>query len=106
MSRTSRTLAAVVLSFALLAAAAPAAHARTLATPHQPNPVIETWLSSALSWIGSFFTPAPQGQPAPRSVQKTGTVPTTPPPVGGIAQPMTGTMIDPSGNCLIGCIGH
>jgi hypothetical protein len=94
MSRTSRTLAAVVLSFALLAAAAPAAHARTLAKPHQPTLTAGSWLDATLAWVGNFFDVASHTQKFPGSQVKS-TIQTG--PTGGGATPMTGSCVNPWG---------
>lgn len=94
MYRIPRTLIAVALSFALLAAFAPAAHARTAAKPLSSNPAIGSWLDATLAWVGSLVTGAPHGKSPHGSklIYTSGTGGT------GYAQPMTGSCIDPSGN--------
>lgn len=93
MTRIPRICLVFALSFALLAATVPAAHARTLVKPSS-NSVIGSWLNATLSWIGNLVTGAPQGK-TPHgtktytSVSGTDTI--------GTARPMTGTCIDPGG---------
>ena len=94
MSRIPRTLVAVALSFALLAVAMPAAHARTLAKPQSSNPAIGSWLDATLAWVGSLVT----GTPHEKAPQGTKTTYTSGSGGNGFAQPMTGSCIDPWGN--------
>jgi hypothetical protein len=93
MSRIPRTLVAVALSFALLALAVPAAHARTLAKPLSPNPAIGSWLDATLAWVGSLVTGTPH-EKAPQGTKTTSTLDSG----TGFSQPMTGSCIDPWGN--------
>jgi hypothetical protein len=95
MSRIPRVLAAAALSVALLVAAAPAAHARTLAKPKSPDSVIELWLSATLGWVNGLLTAAPQPQAAPRPQVKVTGIQTG--NTGGGASPMTGSCVDPWG---------
>jgi hypothetical protein len=92
MNRIPRTLAALALSFSLLAAAVPAAHARTLTKPQSSIPAIGSWLDATLAWVIDHVAGVPKA-PAAQSSQKL-EVNTT----GGYAVPMTGSCIDPWGN--------
>jgi len=105
MSRIPRICLVFVLSFVLLAATVPAAHARTLAKPQSSNSMIGSWINVTLAWVTNLVTGAPNGQ-APHS-SKTytwGTGTGTGSGSGG-AKPMTGVGIDPGGSCTTGCIG-
>jgi hypothetical protein len=100
MNRIPSTAVALALAATLLVAAAPAAQARNLAKP-QPAVSVVTGglLDAALTWLGSFFVGAPQGQTV-RSMEKATNVVPIPFP-GGIFKPMTGSCIDPNG-CTFG----
>lgn len=103
MYRIPRICLVFVLSFVLLAATVPAAHARTLAKPQSSNAMIGSWFNATLVWMTNFVTGAPNGQ-APHGSKTytwgTGTGSGT----GGV-QPMTGVGIDPGGTCTTGCTG-
>ena len=101
MSRIPRTMIAVVLSFALLAAAAPAAHARTLAKPLSSNPVIGSWLDATLAWVGNLVTDTPHGK-APQGSKLTYTSGSGTSTGPGYARPMTCSTIDPNGSTTCG----
>ncbi len=105
MNRIPRICLVVALSFVLLAAV-PAAHARTLAKPSSSNSVIGSWLDAALAWVGSFATGTSHGQTVPGAKTTSTTTSGSGSGGSGHVQPMTGTMIDPNGNCTSGCIGH
>jgi len=102
MTRIPRTMIAVALTFALLAAAAPAAHARTVAKPLSSNPIIGSWLDATLAWVGNLVTgtPTPHGK-APQGSKVTYTSGSGSSTGPGYARPMTCSTIDPNGstNC-------
>src|SRR3954462_6385631 len=104
MSRIPRICLVFVLSFVLLAATVPAAHARTLAKPQSSNSMIGSWINVTLAWVTNLVTGAPNGQ-APHSSKTIYTGSGSGSGSGtGTAQPMTGGGIDPNG-CTI-CTGH
>ena len=106
MSRIPSTCLVFVLSFVLLAATVPAAHARTLAKPQSSNSMIGSWINVTFAWLTNFATGAPHGQTHHGAKTYTGgSGAGSGTGAGGAAKPMTGTMIDPSGNCTLGCIG-
>jgi hypothetical protein len=100
MSRIPRICLVLGLSFVLLAATVPAAHARTLTKPQSSNSIIGSWIDATLAWAANLVTGAPHGQAVHGAVHGskltytsgsgTGT--------GGYAQPMTGSCIDPGGH--------
>jgi hypothetical protein len=94
MTRIPRICLVAALSFVLLAAAVPAAHARTLAKPQSSHSVIGSLLDATLAWVSNFVTGAPHGK-APYSSKLTSSSGTS---GTGYAQPMTGSCIDPWGN--------
>jgi hypothetical protein len=108
MSRIPRICLVFVLSFVLLAATVPAAHARTLAKPQSSNSMIGSLIDVTLHWITSFGTGTSQAAPAPQKPgMKTGSV-----PVGGSGgsgfggvRTMCGSTVDPWGNCVGGTGG-
>jgi hypothetical protein len=95
MSRTPRICLVIALSFVLLAATVPAAHARAITHSQSSNSVIGSWLNATLAWIGDFVTGAAHGQ----TVHGTKTISTSGSGSGttGTAKPMTGSCIDPWG---------
>jgi hypothetical protein len=97
MSRIPRTLVVVALSFALLAVAVPAAHARTLAKPLSSNPAIGSWLDATLAWVGSLVTGTPP-EKVPHGSKLTYTSGSGTGTGSGYAQPMTCSTIDPNGS--------
>ena len=101
MNRIPRTLAALALSFSMLAAAVPAAHARTLAKPQSSIPAIGSWLDATLAWVIDHVAGVPKA-PAAQSSVKTYSSPTA--PSGGFARPMTCSTIDPNGSTYCGGI--
>ncbi len=105
MSRIPRTCLVFVLSFVLLAATVPAAHARTLAKPQSSNSMIGSWINVTFAWLTNFVTGAPNGQ-APHGSKTIYTGGTGSGSGSGIgtAKPMTGPAIDPGG-CTTGCNG-
>ena len=106
MVRIPRICLVLGLSFVLLAATVPAAHARTLSKPQSSNSIIGSWIDATLAWVTHLVTGAPQGQQqhgsitGPKLTSSSGTGTGT-----GYAQPMTGSTIDPGG-CTIACTGH
>ena len=106
MNRIPRTCLVVVLSFVLLAATVPAAHARTLVKPQSSNSMIGSWINVTLAWLTNLGTGAPNGK-APHGSKTiyTGGAGSGSGGTGGGAKPMTGSGIDPSGGCTVGCIG-
>src|SRR3954447_15010121 len=104
MSRIPRICLVFVLSFVLLAATVPAAHARTLAKSQSSNSMIGSWINVTLAWVTNLVTGAPNGQ-APHS-SKTYTTGTGSGSGSGGPKPMVGSGIDPSGGCTTtGCNG-
>jgi hypothetical protein len=104
MCRIPRICLVFVLSFVLLAATVPAAHARTLAKPQSSNSMIGSWINVTLAWMTNLVTGAPNGQ-APHGTKTIYTGSGTGSGSGtGTAKPMTGTGIDPGG-CTTGCTG-
>jgi hypothetical protein len=101
MTRIPRICLVLGLSFVLLAATVPAAHARTLSKPQSSNSIIGSWIDATLAWAVHLVTGTPQGQAAAHGtkVYTSGTGGST------ILKPMTGVGIDPGGTCTIGCIG-
>ena len=101
MYRIPRICLVFVLSFVLLAATVPAAHARTLAKPQSSNSIIGSWIEATLSWITGFGIGTSQAAPTP---QKPGTK-TTSTTTGSsfLIRPMCGSTLDPNGCC--GCSG-
>jgi hypothetical protein len=96
MNRMPRICLGIAMSFALLTATVPAAHARTLTKPLSSNSNIGNWLDATLAWVGSLVTGTQHGQQAPSHKVTTGSgldSGTT-----GTARPMTGSCIDPGGN--------
>ena len=104
MCRIPRICLVFVLSFVLLAATVPAAHARTLAKPQSSNSMIGSWINATLAWVTNLVTGAPNGQ-APHGTKTiyTGSGTGSGSGTGGV-KPMTGSGIDPSG-CTVGCTG-
>jgi hypothetical protein len=101
MNRIPRTAVAFVLSAALLAATAPAAHARTLAKPQPSAPIAAGgWFDAALAWVGGLGLGIPHTQ-GTRSMEKATSVPISSPtgPIVG-AKPMTCSTIDPNGTAV------
>src|SRR5262245_3532860 len=103
MYRIPRICLVFVLSFVLLAATVPAAHARILAKPQSSNSMIGSWINVTLAWVTNLVTGAPHGQ-APQGSKTTSTGSGTG-SGSGFAQPMTGGGIDPNG-CTICPPGH
>jgi hypothetical protein len=100
MTRIPRICLVLGLSFVLLAATVPAAHARTLSKPQSSNSIIGSWIDATLAWATNLVTGAPHGQAVHGAKTYTsGTGGTT------TLKPMTGVGIDPSGSCTTGCIG-
>jgi hypothetical protein len=97
MNRIPRTAAALVLTAALLGAAAPAAQARTLANPQSPS-LSGSWFDTALAWVSTFGAGAPQAAPHRAPAMKSGLPPGTLPPGLGV-HPMTGSGLNPNGHC-------
>jgi hypothetical protein len=96
MSRIPRICLGIALSFILLAATVPAAHARTLTQPQSSHPVIGSWLDATLVWVSNLLTGAPHEQ----AVHGAKTISTGSGSGGtstGTAKPMTGSCIDPGG---------
>lgn len=102
MYRIPRICLVFVLSFVLLAATVPAAHARTLAKPQSSNSIIGSWFNATLAWVTNLVTGAPNGQ-APHGSKTTYSGGTT--SGSGGVKPMVGSGIDPSGGCTTGCTG-
>jgi hypothetical protein len=98
MIRIPRICLVLGLSFVLLAATVPAAHARTLSKPQSSNSIIGSWIDATLAWATSLVTGAPHGQAAVHDTK----VYTSGSGTGG-AVPMVGSGIDPSGTCTYGC---
>jgi hypothetical protein len=101
MIRIPRICLVVGLSFVLLAATVPAAHARTLSKPQSSNSMIGSWINATLSWAANLVTGSPHGRTVPgaktyTSGSGTGTG------GGGYAQPMTCSTIDPNGSLHCG----
>jgi hypothetical protein len=97
MSRIPRICLVLGLSFVLLAATVPAAHARTLTKPQSTNSILGNWLNATLAWMANLATGAPNGQ-APHGskwiyTSGSGTDTST-----YTMKPMTGSCIDPGGN--------
>jgi hypothetical protein len=99
MYRIPRICLVFVLSFVLLAATVPAAHARTLAKPQSSNSIIGSWFNATLVWMAGFGV----GSHAASTPQKPG-VKTTPIPASGSGgtgtsgiHPMCGSILDPNG---------
>jgi len=101
MTRIPRICLVLGLSFVLLAATVPAAHARTLSKPQSSNSIIGSWIDATLAWATNLVTSAPNGQAAAHDTKAytSGTGGST------ILKPMTGVGIDPGGTCTTGCIG-
>ena len=95
MVRIPRICLVLGLSFVLLAATVPAAHARTLNKPQSSNSIIGSWIDASLAWVTHLMTGAPQGQMPHSKLTSSGTGTGT--ISGGYAQPMTGSCIDPWG---------
>ncbi|MFL6232786.1 MAG: hypothetical protein ACJ76N_06595, partial [Thermoanaerobaculia bacterium] len=93
MIRIPRICLVLGLSFVLLAATVPAAHARSLTKSQSSSSSIGSWLDATLAWVGSLVTGAPHGK-APHGSKLTSTSGTG---GTGYAQPMTGSCIDPWG---------
>ncbi|HEY0512985.1 MAG TPA: hypothetical protein VGH73_13835 [Thermoanaerobaculia bacterium] len=94
MNRIPRTVVAAALSAVLLAAAVPAAQARTL-DRHQAVQPAAGWFDAALAWLGDLLVgPAQQGRQSPA----TKAFVSGPIGGGGGAVPMTGVCIDPWGH--------
>jgi hypothetical protein len=105
MNRIPRTAAALVLTAALLAAATPAAQARTLASPQSPS-LSGSWFDAALVWLGAFGDGAPQAALAHRApAMKSTGIPPGPPPDGpGLGpHPNAGSTLDPNGGHCVVC---
>lgn len=100
MSRIPRICLVSVLSFVLLAATVPAAHARTLAKPQSSNSIIGSWIDATVVWITSFGTGTSHAAPAPQKPGvKTGTTSTSTWSGSGTGSvhPMCGSTLDPNG---------
>lgn len=95
MVRIPRICLVLGLSFVLLAATVPAAHARTLSKPQSSNSIIGSWIDATLAWVTHLVTGAPQGQVTHSKLTYTSGTGTT--SGTGYAQPMTGSCIDPGG---------
>ena len=100
MSRIPRICLVFALSFVLLAAAVPAAHARTLSKPQSSNSVIGNWLDTTLAWVANFVTGSPHGQEVrgAKTTYTSGSGTSAP----GYARPMTCSTIDPNGSTVCG----
>jgi hypothetical protein len=100
MIRIPRICLVLGLSFVLLDATVPAAHARTLSKPQSSNSIIGSWIDATLAWVVNLVTGAPHGQAAAHGTK----VYTSGSGYGsGGAVPMVGSGIDPSGTCTYGC---
>jgi hypothetical protein len=104
MIRIPRICLVLGLSFVLLAATVPAAHARTLSKPQSSNSIIGSWIDATLAWAAKLVTGAPHGQAAVHDTKVYTSGSGTGSGTGGV-QPMTGSTIDPGG-CTSGCIGQ
>jgi hypothetical protein len=100
MYRIPRICLVFVLSFVLLAATVPAAHARTLAKPQSSNSIIGSWIEATLSWTTGFGIGTSQATPAPRKprvkTDSTGSLGGALGTIIGI-HPMCGSGVDPQG---------
>jgi hypothetical protein len=103
MTRIPRICLVLGLSFVLLAATVPAAHARTLSKPQSSNSIIGSWIDATLAWAVHLVTGAPHSQAASHDTKAYTSGSGTGSGTGGV-QPMTGGGIDPNG-CTI-CTGH
>lgn len=100
MSRIPRICLVLALSFVLLAATVPAAHARTLARSQSSNPGIGSWFDAALAWIG-FGSGASQAAPAhQKPVMKVFPIGSSGGSgVGEVHPNSCGSTLDPNGHC-------
>jgi len=107
MSRIPRICLVFVLSFVLLAATVPAAHARTLAKPQSSNSIIGSWIEATLSWITGFGIGTSQAAPTHQRPGVKYTAPTggSGGTLFGGATTMCSSAIDPWGNCVGGTGG-
>jgi hypothetical protein len=100
MTRIPRICLVAALSFVLLAAAVPAAHARTLTKQQSSHSVIGSLLDATLAWVSHLVTGTQHG----RSIPGTKTIHTSGSGSGtgtgtGYIQPMCGSTLDPNGHC-------